>query len=148
MTIKWKPVALGCAILGAILAILGGRLDSAVGEQLSRIAVPLILLPLVAVFAGAIRAGFLDVVQPIEDGLRTIEGGNGRHTRLFACALAVLLAFLGGYIYFGIAAHREAEEKRDVCVRRQNVMLPPCTGQDEAVCNAIHSAYIAKRCGT
>ncbi len=147
MTLKWQHLVFGCATLGGALAILGGRLDGPFGDQLSRIAVPLILLPLAAIVAAVIRARFLDFIEPIEDGLRSIEGGNGRYTRLFACALAVLLAFLGSYIYFAVLAQHEAAGKRDVCVRRLMVMSPPCTSENEAVCRTILESVIARRCG-
>jgi hypothetical protein len=123
MTIKWRHIVFGSALLGGAFAILGGRFDSPVADALSRIAVPLIMLPLAGLIVAAIWDYFSGIVRPIETGLSS-AGVSGPHSRRLSVAAAIIIATAVSVMWLVHDGYRRLEQRKAACVEQFGSSLP------------------------
>jgi|JI9StandDraft_1071089.scaffolds.fasta_scaffold567036_2 hypothetical protein len=87
---------------GAILAMIGGRMDGLVADRFSQIAIFFILGPLIAWLALAKLGHFWDWRKPLKDALHRF--GSRHYTHQIAVGIVVFIALISGYL--SIVLHR------------------------------------------
>lgn len=138
-------VGLSLVLTSGGLAIVGGRLHSALGDTLFLVAAWLIMLPIGGLFAAVAWLKFVQLYEPIQDGIGSLTTRRRGLVRVAAGIAACLLLVVGTWLHFTFAAQQDRARAKADCTQRVSSTLSSCADGDD-VCRTIRNYSIAALC--